>query len=456
MKQIILFYLSLFIVSCYLAPLAPPSANNLPSIGNQGNIINGGTNPNGNSTEQNSLPPPTAPQTTGQGSSRTNELPYNFIPDVMSTLTCGQNVNFDNRGPYTLSLGSYYEGVQLSDSFKTANNLSKRTSRTVSQNEKERIKQALRNSPLKVAQAELSIRDRGNVYQTIQSNSYPLKNYFHGFNTNYIVEQLSSLSPALSTRPINSSKYNSSPFRSRLLNLTNHDFVSGIAPNLSNESGEYMLALLYTVNQGQQQIPISNANQRPYGKTYTISFNNNLNINYPVDIHEEDLQSSKKGKEWECVPDMRFMIHKNDNPKASNYNKGTASFSQYKSTFKKLNLEGYCDLNYYIDEVLTKDQIGFLSLEFGGVNKNNHNWPFKVGKTVVARNEQYVSLDTPCIVIPPSKGSCYPTGFYRIEFDPEQVHNCVSAHNATTDLSNEYSDIYKICPAWLSICYRTP
>lgn len=452
MKKSFLLSLSLFfILSCHLAPYSPRPPVLPPSV-----LPPGG--PNGDSSDvnlNNKGSQINAPNVADPARTRTNELPYNLIPDFLSALTCSNDTSFGS-GYYTLSLSSRYEGLQLADSFKRVHQLNSSNRRSqISQNERSRILQALRNSPLRNTHAELSVRNRGNIYSSAQINGNPLIGYyFPSFNTDWVFNQLSLYIQVLSTRPINRSRYNSSPFRASLTRLKNRDFVQTIAPNLSQSAGDYMLALTYTVpqqNKDKNQL-LADENQRPYGRSYTLNFNSRANTDYLTNVYEEDFLSSRRGGEWSCPSDLKFLIHKNSSERSSQYNRDAANRYSHLG-LDELEPEGYCDLNDR--SPLTKRQKDFLSLEFG---ENEGGWPFRAGISVVARDGEFVRLaDTPCLVI--SRGSsCYQDGFYRVEFDPRWVDNCKRIHDFSSsdrDFHNiENAGVYRVCPAWLSMCYR--
>ena len=453
MKKSLFFNLCLFITSCHIAP-APTGRSAspivLPSSGTTTIGSTGTPNQAGSANAPSGLENPNAPNSRVRAATRTNELPYNLTPDFMTSLTCSNNINFGS-GYYTLSISSYYEGLQLADPFKRVNGLDDNNG-----DRRSRIIHALNNSPLNRVRVELSVRSRANIYSIFKTNSNPIKGFFPGLNTNYILTQLSINDRVLSTRPVNNSRYNSAPFRTYIGHLKNQDFVRTVAPNLVQSFGDYMLALVYTsLIQGQQDIPISDSDQRPYGKSYTLDFNSSVNVDYLTNVYEENLQSTRRGQDWTCPSDLRFMIHKNENDTNSQYNRDAANRYSHLG-LENIELEGYCDINDR--RSLTTRQEGFLSLEFG---ENQGSWPFKVGSTMVARDGDYVKLNTPCIIIPRGRGSCYnPSGFYRIEFDTDWLHSCKRIHDFS-DSDRDYNNVqsagvYRVCPAWLSMCYRNP
>ena len=73
------------------------------------------------------------------------------------------------------------------------------------------------------------------------------------------------------------------------------------------------------------------------------------------------------------------------------------------------------------------------------------------------RDGEEVAVDTqfPCLV--PRGRRCYPTSnqypFYRIEFDPEK--DCSDRITKTQAGHSLEERFYKICPAYLSVCFRT-
>ena len=396
MKKLLFFNLCLFITSCHIAPAptgGPASPISLPSSGTGITTIGSTSIPNQEGSDSPNAPTglenPNAPNSTGRAATRTNELPYNLTPDFMTALTCSNNISFGS-GYYTLSISSYYEGLQLSDSFKRVNGINNNRDR------RSQIIHALNNSPLNRARVELSVRSRADIYSIFNINSNPIRAFFPTLNTNYILTQLSINERVLFTRPVNNSRYNSAPFRTHFGQLKNQDFVRTVAPNLTQSNGDYMLALVYTaLTRGRENIPIFDSDQRPYGKSYTLSFNSREKIDYLTEAFEENFRSTRRAQNWTCPSDLRFMVHKNENSTSSQYNRDAANKYSHLG-LDEIELEGYCDIND--SSPLTSRQRDFLSLEFG---ENQGSWPFRVGSTMVARDGDYVKLnDTPCIIIP--------------------------------------------------------
>ena len=371
-------------------------------------------------------------------------MAYDLTPDFITTLTCDHNVNLRN-GYYTLSVGSYYEGLKLSEAFKRVNGLNTKSTQDA-------VQFAINSSPLKTARAEISVRDSSNFYAQAVSNGQPIKGFFPVFNTNYILDQLTDLrnKSILFSRPVENTRYNSAPFRVQF-QISNSSFVRDIGPSLDHSSGNKTLNLFYT--NPQSQLPILNTNRQPYGKSYTLAFNSNLNMDYLTNVYERDLQEQSRGQGWTCPPDLKFMIHKNENQSSSQYNKDAANKYKYLG-LEEIGLEGYCDIN--ARNSLTQRQKDFLALEFG---EQERSWPFKVGSTVISRNERYINTGEPCLIIPAGRGSCYSnSGFYRVEFDTERLNSCKRIYDLTAsdkDYNNvQGAAVYRICPAWLSMCYR--
>ena len=425
----------------YAGPQKPISTTNLGSQAGstQNGLIAG--EPKGYAT----------PTITGDAKGRSNELPYDFTPDVISSLTCNGNVNFGS-GSHSLSVRSRSEGLRLSEDFKKANDLTDRSP-------KNQVVHALQQSPLKYATAELSIRFRSNL-NSIAKTTTPLLSYFPSFNQDPIFDQLGDNESVTATRPLGGKNeiYNSSAFRASFPTLSGSSFLNDLGPGLSHSSGNYILTMLYAMPpQTPESSPslIYNTNRRLYGKTYTISFNSSSNIDYLSNIYEEDLLNSKKGENWECPPELKFMINKNEREDSSYFNnQAEQNFSHLFQTSGRPT-EGYCDLND--KRALSKFQEEWLSVEFGD---NPDNWPFQVGSTRVWRHGKYVTLNTACIVIPQNKGSCYQNGFYRLEFDPDVllINGCKRLVNLSEsdkkDWRNLNAHLYSICPAWFSICHR--
>jgi len=438
------FYLTLLVlISCN--PLIPYQQQSRSQIlSNQQASSNQQISSNELSNNPNLIGRNVTPGNGAIATERNNELPYELIPDFISALTCTQRVSNINP-PYTLSISSFFEGLRLSDEFKRTFNFR--------EDEPDRIRQALTQSSFLNATAEFSVRTKGSIETTVSLNSNPINSLFPNFNTSYIQELLINKGKALSTRPSsNRSRYNSSPFRSRF-RIDNLLFVRDIAPHLSAGSiGNYLLTMLYTFPQSRNVKPISTPiydfEGKPYGKSYTIDFNSNLNIDYLYNIQEENLRGSDRvGKRWICPEDLRFIVHKNKSERDSFFNREATERYSKTVPLDKVGKEGYCDITNR--QILKDQQEDFLSLEFGD------RWPFEVGELVLRESGRLKNSGTPCIVFPAN--SCYPSGFYRIEFDSQKLSDCKRIYHQSSfdnDFRDSNSSFYRVCPAFLSMCYR--
>ena len=390
--------------------------------------------------------PSISPFPKGPGLSRSNDLPYNLMPDTITALTCDNTIIVDGS-PYVLSVGSYrepYGGLRLSEDFVKNNDIE---SGTISQ----KVQQILSASPLKRARAQLAVRHANEVNSIISFNNKPTVSYFPPFDNPDNLERLSRQGISFTTRSSSSrSVYNSGRFKARLLML-GADFIK--RSDIFLENGVGLITLVYSIGNHN---PIYSPDKRPYGRSYKVSFRDSYKADFLTDIYEEDLRTSRREGSWECP--IRFMIHDHKTEKGSGFNVIREEYRDYLNQYKEpeetdalLRKEGFC---YTGKSSLSSLEKRFFEEEFGNLKRY-----FEIGTTIVFEKEgsaekAYIT-GQPCLV--PRGQKCYPPSsqksFYRIEFDSEK--NC-SERITTTQGGHPLEDrFYKICPAYLSVCFRT-
>ena len=420
-----------------------PNNPNNPYNQNNPNDPNNPSNQNNHFQDLNTPPPPSNPFPETPGVSRTNDLPYELMPDTISALTCEQSVSFDQRRYYTFSVGSYrypYGGLRLSKDFIENNEIEKDTPY-------QKVRQTLEASPLKRAMAQLSIRSEHNISAIYSDNNKPIIDYFPRLDNPESLHKLSRQEISFSTRSSSaSSVYNSGKFQA-FLPIRGNSFVH-IANSLEeNTIGDSLITLVYSLGNHN---PIYSPDKRAYGRSYKLSFRDSHKADYLTKVHEENLESSRREGQWQCP--VRFMVHRAIREDQSFFNKYQERYTG--SIPNDLLKEGFC---YVGNPRLSQLETKFLQEEFG--SSNLQKLPFWVGTTLIWKkdgdSEQAYSTQYPCIV--PKTGTCYPTqGFYRIEFDPEK-----ECSDRVFRLAGKYGqdpkekDFYKVCPAFLSVCYRT-
>ena len=449
----------------------PPAQNFNPQPPPQAQTNNQAPNP-----AQGQIEYPDASNT--QASTRGVPLPYDLIPDLLTAFTCPNPVN----SIYPLSLSSYFYGLQLSEEFKEHYNIPERISREDSQ----RIRQDIEQNPRRGATAELSLRWSSNVTAKpvkFGEQSPYIKRDFAPLDIDSIKDQLSTTGTALSTRPIRRNQYNSDPFRS-FLTTDRSIFLNSILPELEQGVGNYLLALTYYLHAGNPPQPIAVQGTQIYGKTYKLRFNNARAGDYLTDVFEEDLTYDEAGEEWTCPDKLRFIVHRTKDPKEG-FNKDAFIVGKYggpeNQNFQNNNLstklipEGYCDTdpNNPPFSSNSKEMI-FLKTRFG-TDPDSH-WPFKLGRSMAftsnsegidtgrggeeaIQSGQFRWTGEACIV-PLNESSCYgtqPPIPFRVEFHPSKRGNCERRRRGRSpDFKTADDPIYRVCPAFLSMCYRRP
>lgn len=389
-----------------------------------------GSDPNNNGNPNN-LPPNLST------SERGSEFLYELVPDTLMALTC-PNTQYIGNKHFTLSLGAYIShGLQLSRDFLRNNDIDEDTPY-------QRVRQLIERSPFKNAKARLALQDETNLNAVISNSlqKQPLQDFFPIFNNPQTLDHLSRLEPVFASRSSSSSLVNSGGRFIASLPISGGTLRS-LAPGLAQGSfGQPILTLTYTLN---NQHAIFSRPREPYGKGYKLQFENTYKANHLVAVHEEDFVTKQEG-EWVCPEKLKFMVHRATRREESPFNRERNKFAGKLPT--GLLDEGYC---YTREKNLNATERDFFETVFGTSQLNG--LPFEIGETVAIRDGESFITDQPCIKF--KKAGCYLIGqaIYRIEFDPNKLDDCVLNSQITyRHFSNE--EFYRMCPAFLSVCYR--
>lgn len=375
---------------------------------------------------------------------RTNSFLYDLTLDTIMTTTCEGHINVGGA-PFTLMAGAYFrEGLQLSEDFKESNNITRRT-------DDQRVRQLVESSPFKNAQAQLSLATEDAPDRVFSFGGVAQRGYFPIFNNPSTLDLLSDLKKVFTNRSSNNRNVQHGGRFRASLPLRGGTFVYN-APNLlAGASGNMLLTLTYTLDPRTGTL-VRDPNNLPYGRSYKLDFENPYKADYLTGVTEEDLPSTKRQGRWTCLEDLRFMILRATDRKDVPFNR---DWPRYKHAIpEEAHLdEAYCDLK---DHRLSSVERNFFELEFG--TDDLRALPFEVGDTVVIRKKEDGSEEEvrkgPCIKF--RQQGCYPSqNFFRLEADPDKINDCVRIQKvASSYRSHENPEFYKICPAFLSVCYR--
>ena len=378
----------------------------------------------------------------GPGASRSNDLPYELIPDTITAVTCEQTVDFNAKKPYTVSVGSYrepYGGLRLSEDFVRNNKIDGRMPY-------QKVRQLLEASPLKRVMAQLSIRDENDIRRLFHGiNRQPFRDYFQTFYQADNLDRLSRQGISFTTRSSsNRDAQNSGRFKAILSSLSGSGFIELASSLEENTLGTALLTLVYSMGNDS---PMYSSEQRAYGRSYKLSFRDSIKADYLTGIYEENLRTSKREGNWECP--IRFMVHRATREDSSDFNKRKGKVKHPPDLLK----EGFC---------YTGGRSSFSSLErrFFEEEFGNYKTAFSVGTTLVFDKEgdDEIVYDTqyPCLVPKGTNNDCYNPGFHRIEFDPQKECSDRAYRLGSKHRNNPMEmDYYKVCPAFLSVCFRT-
>ena len=385
----------------------------------------------GNPTPPN-VPPNTNPVIQGRG----NDFPYNLIPDTISALTCSRDVIIGNKF-FTLNTGAYYaHGLQLTEDFKTNNNITQNTP-------PQKVLQLIERSPFKKARARLAFHDESNLNTAMKSENRILQDWFPPLNNPTTLNLLSQLRSVFTSRsPSNTRVQNSGTFKANLP-ISGGQLIQWASSMGEGSQGNILLTLTYSFD---GKTAIYSSKNRPYGRGYKLIFEDPYKADYLIQIKEENLSATKREGYWECPERLQFMVLRSTSSQANPFNR---EFERYSHSLpKNLLQEGYCRTG----RALTRIERDFFNKEFG-TNQLNQ-LPFEVGNTIVFRENSTQGINTgwPCIKL--KSPGCYGTqNYFRLEFDPQKLDNCKRFHQIDYfHHSNE--EVYEICPAFLSVCYR--
>ena len=359
-------------------------------------------------------------------------FPYELIPDTLTALTCPVGVQIAGR-PFTLSLGAYVNhGLQLSPFFLEKNNITEDT-------DPQKTRQIIERSPVKNARARFAIQDESDLRRIYGkgNDGQPLQAWFPPFNNPSTLDHLSRLIPVFTTRSISSNivgrggKFEASlPMSGGELSY----FAEGLAPS---NPGVYILTLTYSMD---GKSPLLSDTGLPYGRGYKLEFADQYRADYLINVQEDYLPTTEAEGNWNCPEQLVFPIHRSESKERSPFN---IQYPSYQQDAPNLSLESYCSTEN--NPSLSRSQARFFETVFGTSNLNR--LPFKIGKTAHFDGNQSYPTDETCIVF--KRRGCYPSGYYRIEFNRNQIDDCVQYGNFQAP-----QDRYSVCPAFLSVCYR--
>ena len=381
-------------------------------------------------------PPPTAGTL-----ARDSVFPYDLIPDTLTAVTCNDNPSVGGK-PFTLAMGAYKTyGLQLSSDFLKHNDIKKSSPPS-------KVRQFINKSPFKKAKAQLAFLNESNLRPIVRKPSGAITDDFPAFDNPDSLNLLSQQKAVFTSRSVDRRAVGNAGKFQASLDITNRELLYW-APQLGeNSRGNLLLAMIYSFE--KTTTPIYYSTNRPYGRSYKLNFQDPFKVNYLTSIREENLIDGKNEGRWNCPQSLRFMIHRSTEEEESPFDREKKRYegdgkSPLWRILKPLR-EGYCK----VGRRPTRTESDFF-LDIFGTDKLNH-LPFELGDSYYGNEEEVDRSEGPCIKF---KGSrCYGgDGFYRIEFDPNKQDECKRI-NQIFNSHAENENNYRICPAYLSICYR--
>ena len=407
--------------------------------------------------------------------SRINPLPYDLEIDTLATLTCDGPAGADY---FRIKAGAFHNGgLQLSKEFKQVYGIT-------SQSSPQNIVNIF-NQPqiLKQARARFSLQGVDTPLPTYSSFSDDgdasgiQGSFFNRFDDPTLLKALSE-QKRFSGRYFNVS-----------LNLPGLNYTY-----LPNHQNFYFL-LTYNRNPGVPTA-ISQGNIA-FGRKYSLFFQDARKANYMSRIEERKLRTNSIADgSWYCPPDLQIPVLRSKDRGSNPFNRWKAleTFHQDNAKFfetflnrlftanrercsfnadppsldcevdptdfpteersiKKTNAEGntIIEKKYYIldeahciiDNQATERQIQYFDYLF------SEDWPFETGK-ISGTNDT-------CIVFDKFPANCYEyigqePRQYRIEFN--ESAKCNRSHEITFHDPKNHQ-LYKVCPAYLSVCFKT-
>ena len=398
-------------------------------------------------TNNNLNPNPAGPNIDPTNTNQNSDLPYDFKIDSISAMTCDRGgFPEPNSFTFTLSFASYYSGLRLAKEFKKSNNITTKTP-------KAQVKNFIEQSPFKNVKAQMVITSGNNLNQLVALDNRPQFAEFPPFNNPNTIELLSRLKTVYTSRSSSSRDINLSGNFKVNFNFPGNNggayFVNSAPSYIAGNPNNLLFALTYTF--GGQRLPVYSSKQSVYGRGYKLDFKTPYKADYLIDIEEEILAGAKRDGSWLCPEKLRFQIlrstSKTDNPFYKDYIEGneykTKAFKENSKLNSLLN-EAYCK-----KRALTRNERIYFKNQFGFDNIND--LPFYVGDTVIFQGETEVTNGLPCVVF--KRPVCYSANFSRVEFDPNKYDDCYRSRPGV-GLAGTDPKRYKLCPAFLSVCYR--
>lgn len=331
-------------------------------------------------------------------------MPYLINFDTAAYMNCPNSVVNDPVF-FSLRFGAYGSGLQLHPEFKDA--LSKIS-------HLEERKQQLEASSLIKSRAQLSLSRTGYPAQISQTNQ-----------GNAVVNTITLNHPSVLNNLAKdgvSYRLAHSAFVEMSLPYPGGSFFN-LLPSLNTKYSVYL-----TYNNGKDFYPLSSEKGIHYGRYFNFNFS--PNAKFLMGITEQDIQNEPIKGNWDCPTDLRFAIHRESRSTRSFYENNRQWFDA-----EKLSAEWECQEDSSVLSDWEKQLFSVLI----------KNRVFIYGKTVKWEKDssgtnQPVILNKKCIAPTSPQYSCYNSQHtYRVEFEDSK---CASG------------DKTKVCPTYLSICFK--
>ena len=404
----------------------------------------------------------------------TSSFLYDLTLDTAISLTCPSNNRLRGKD-YGIFFGTYERsgGLRLSKEFQRENRISSREPAG-------KVRQIIDKSQFKNSQAQLALQPQGDLNNIISFGGHRILKAFPPINHSSILDHLSRLRPVFTSRSSDRRRAGGGGMFEAGLPLRGPHFVQNAAQLAENDG--YTVTLTYRPLTSRSWF-VYNNEDIPYGKGYIMEFADSNRVNYLDNIEEYDLTTEEESATWVCPEGLRFQVHRkgvsrpeysyfnyiwktrskrSDGSPNPNFYQGEGASEpdetgRIENTPNPVLQEGHCDTR---GDNLSPKQRRFIETVFGSADSSR--LPFEIGRVMVWKrkgesDEEIVELrSTACIRFTSDPG-CYSGDDrnppFRIEFDPEELSDC-TAITSIGGLDWKDSRAYKLCPAYLSVCYR--
>lgn len=367
--------------------------------------------------------------------------------DHIAYMTCSEmgSLGYDNDAYFTFKVGAYspVNGIGFNSEFQSR----------IANSRPSEVVGILQNSQANMsAQLQLAVRRRANVYQVFSANagspteSEDYENFLTQLSSSAIANELAPLKSGEKVNYFDKGIGLKSPrLEAKLYFNDSEDLQIGLRNDLFNQSS--LMVTYVDRSESDPILPIgysSSARTMSKGSRFDLGFDLGHGIylngtvvsdsNLPkftvgpqkvlASVNEKDLENlSATGASWICPDDLRFVIVRPED-------NGDKVF---------------CGINYGASDSGFFENVGSPP---PGASQNS----YLVARNILPIEHWHIDFQRKCIVPKTNQDSCYGK---KIDFTKNPINYNAGSSQAPAKCGVDDTGLYRTCPHYVSICYRS-